>query len=174
MFSPAKDQRLRSIRTKNRTQELRFLLLLYLIHALGNNLDGRVTRRNVDFDRLMANCFCQLAYVVRESGREHEVLSFLGQQRQNLANITDKAHVEHAVGFVENKNIDFVEMHRPLLMKIEQATRRCHQNIEAFAQHRFLRIDIHAAEHDARSQILIRAVGFDAVLNLCGELAGRR
>ena len=122
----------------------------------------------------MANSFGKLTNIIRKGCRKHEVLTLFWQECEYLTNIANEAHVEHAIGLVENQNIDFVEMHGALLMKIKQAARCGHKNIEALAQHSFLRINVYAAEHNARAQILIRAIGFDAVLYLRGEFAGRR
>ena len=50
----------------------------------------------------------------------------LRQQRENLANIADKAHIQHAVGFVHDEHLDFRQIQRALLHVIQQTPRRRH------------------------------------------------
>ena len=45
---------------------------------------------------------------VREGGREQQALADSRQQR-DAADVGDEAHVEHAVGFVEDRNLDLAE-----------------------------------------------------------------
>ena len=45
---------------------------------------------------------------------------------QHLAHIVDEAHVEHAVRFIEYKDLDRVQADKALLDQIEQAARGRH------------------------------------------------
>jgi hypothetical protein len=49
-------------------------------------------------------------------------LAFFRQYRKDASDVTDKAHVEHAVGFVEHQNFDVREVDAALLDMIQQAT----------------------------------------------------
>ena len=53
--------------------------------------------------------------------------------RDDVADIVDEAHVEHAVGFVEHEDLDVVERTRVALHEIEQAAGRGHQHVDAVA-----------------------------------------
>ena len=83
----------------------------------------------------------------------------------------DKAHIQHTVGFVQHQHFDFVEAHGVLMFKIQQATRRCHQDIDAAAQLHHLRINAHAAEHHQRANVEVFAVIPDVLANLRRQLA---
>jgi hypothetical protein len=48
--------------------------------------------------------------LVGEGGREQQVLALLGQQREDLLDVADEAHVEHAVGFVQHQDLDAGEV----------------------------------------------------------------
>ena len=43
----------------------------------------------------------------------------------------NEAHVEHAIGFIEDKDAHLVEMDVPLAHQVEQSAGRCHQDIAA-------------------------------------------
>ena len=47
---------------------------------------------------------------LRHGGREQQRLPLLRQLRDNLPDVVNEAHVEHAVGFVEHEHLDMVEM----------------------------------------------------------------
>ena len=55
VFSAAKDQSLARVRSQDSAEQLRLLLLLYLIKTLSNNLNRRVTRRHIYLGGLVAN-----------------------------------------------------------------------------------------------------------------------
>ena len=58
----------------------------------------------------------QSSNVVRESCREQQVLPFLGQCLDDFADVTNEAHVEHAIGFVEYQEFDFRQVDGPCCM----------------------------------------------------------
>ena len=63
----------------------------------------------------------------------------LGQLGDDLPDVADEAHVEHAVGFVEHEHLDAVETQRVALHQVEQAARRRHQHVDAVRQRAHLR-----------------------------------
>ena len=85
-----------------------------------------------------------------------------------------ETHVEHAVGFVEHERLDVREIDVTLLRDVEQAPRRCDENVDAAAQLCDLRVDADAAEDDRRLQRHVFAVACDALADLRSELARRR
>ncbi len=126
------------------------LLLAFAVgldHLLGDGFSRRVARRNVDRHRVVQQTAGQFANFRRESSREHQVLALFGQQRDDLADVADEAHVEHAISFIENENLDTGQIDRTLLDVVEQAPRRSDQNIDAAAQVGDLRIDADTAKY---------------------------
>ena len=42
----------------------------------------------------------------------------------------DEAHIQHAVGFVEDKDLDLIEADESLIHEVQQASWCCDQNID--------------------------------------------
>ena len=62
--------------------------------------------------------------LVREGRREQQVLAPGRQDREDLADVADEAHVEHPVGLVEDEDLDARQVDRALADVVEQAARR--------------------------------------------------
>ena len=100
-------------------QQVTLLFFLHAIRALFDQFDGRVARRNLNRQRIMQQPLRQAANVVRVGGGEQQVLALLRQQSNDLANVVDKAHVEHAIRFIEDENLNFRQIDHALLREIE-------------------------------------------------------
>ena len=107
-------------------------------------------------------------------GGEQQVLALLGQKRHDAAHVGNESHVEHAVGFVEHEGLDLLQVDRLLLHVVEQPPGGGHQELDALAQRRGLRLHIDAAEHHGAAQAGVLAVDAHALFDLRGELAGGR
>ncbi len=97
---------------------------------------------------------------------------FWRQQLDDLANVVDEAHVEHAIGLVEHQHLHLGKIRGTLLRQIEQAPGSRHQDIAAAPQGADLRVDAHAAEHLVGAQLHVLAVVAGALRHLRGKLAG--
>src|SRR4051812_47065174 len=86
----------------------------------------------------------------------------------------DESHVEHAVSFVQNQNLDTRQVDRALLVMVEQAAGRSDQNIDTTLELNDLRPNADAAENCGRRLLRKFAVDADTLLDLNGELAGGR
>ena len=73
------------------------------------------------------------------------------QLGDDLADVVDEAHVEHAVGFVEDEDFDAVEPQRVALHEVEQPARRGDQHVDAVEQRAHLAAHRHAADRQRRS-----------------------
>ena len=104
---------------------------------------------------------------------EQQVLTLLGQQREDLADVADEAHVQHPIGFVEHQHFDFAQIDGLLTDVVEQAAGGRDQNIDAAAQRIDLRVDADTAEHQRRAQRKVLAIGLHALFDLRREFAGR-
>jgi hypothetical protein len=116
----------------------------------------------------------ELANVVVECGGEQQRLPLIRQHFENTPHVVDEAHVEHAVGFVEDEYLDVGQVNRALLHVIEQPAGRRDDDVGAAAQLVLLRIDADAAEDRQRTIRQVPAVDGDALLDLRRELARRR
>ena len=87
----------------------------------------------------------------------------------------DEAHVEHAIGFVENQHFDLIEAQRALIDQIHQAAGRSDQNFDAARERAFLRYDRYAADGERDVERAdVAAIGAEAVASLSGQFARRR
>ena len=75
----------------------------------------------------------ELGDVLRHGGREHQRLPLRRKLGDDLPDVVDEAHVEHAVGFVEHEHLDAGEPQRVALDQVEQAARRGDQHVDAVA-----------------------------------------
>ena len=86
----------------------------------------------------------------------------------------DEAHVEHAVGLVEDEDRDLIKPHMALLAEIEQAPGRGDQDIDARFQRLHLVMLVDPAEDDGSAQRKGAAVNAEALADLARELPRRR
>ena len=97
-----------------------------------------------------------------------------GNSFDDAADIVDKAHIEHAIRFIQHQHFQIGEFHLALLVQVEQAPRRGHQNVDALAQRGDLRVDLHATKYHGGFERQVRAVRGDALRHLGGEFARGR
>ena len=142
-------------------------------HLLIDQFGRRVAAGDFDHRRAGQQAIGQLLDLVREGGRKQQVLPLLGQHRDDLADIADEAHVEHAIGFVEHQDFHTRQVDRALLQVIEQPARGGDQDIDPVLQLADLRIDADAAEYHHRGQLGVLAVIAKALLDLGRQFAGR-
>ena len=76
----------------------------------------------------------QAADLRREGGGEKQVLALRGEQREDLADVGDEAHVEHAIGLVEDEDLDPGEVDRALRDVVEQPAGRRDDDRRALTQ----------------------------------------
>ena len=70
---------------------------------------------------------------LRQRCRKQHIQAFVRvrQAAQQVANVLDESEVEHAVGFVENGNLNLVEFEHALLEVVDNASRRADQKVDA-------------------------------------------
>ncbi len=111
--------------------------------------------------------------LARHGGREEQGLTLLWQHPDYPAHVMDEAHVEHAVGLVQDEHLKGVEPDVALIEQVEQPARRRDQDVDAARQCLDLRHLPDAAEHDGLAQARMAAIGGEAGADLGRELAGR-
>ncbi len=103
---------------------------------------------------------------------KNSVCRVFGKHRDDLSDVVDEAHVEHAIGFVENQHLDLVEAQRALIDQIEQAAGRCHQHFDAARERADLPVDRHAADGERDFERTdVPAISAEAVGDLAGQFA---
>ena len=86
----------------------------------------------------------------------------------------DEAHVQHAVGFIKHQHFDGGQVQVALLLQVQQAARRGHEEIHTALDAVDLRVHADAAEDHRGVQIEVLAVGADGFFDLGGQLARGR
>ena len=132
-------------------------------------------RRTADFDahRIVQELFGQ-ALDLRRHGRRVE--QCLARERDQLADafdVGDEAHVEHAVGFVDDEDVDLAEHQLAALEMVEQAARRGDQHIDAAIELLVLVVERDAADQQRHRKLVVLAVALEALGHLGGEFARR-
>ena len=155
-------------------QQLLLALAAHRVHLLRDRLGRGIAARHLDQHRRVQQPVGQGLDLVAEGGREEQALLLRRQHREHLLDVVDEAHVEHAVGFVEHEDLDVLEVQRALLVVVEQAAGRGHQDVDALAQAVDLRLHADAAEHHHAGQRQVFAVGAHALFHLRGEFARGR
>ena len=144
------------------------------VDALVDLLDRAALRRDLDLLRVLENFRRKLGDVVRHGGREQQRLAVLRDRGRDATDVADEAHVEHAIGFVEDEEADLSELHVAALDEIEQTAGRGDQDVDAARQGLDLATVTQAANDGAEAQAEAATIGVEAAGDLDREFAGRR
>ena len=93
-------------------------------------------RRHRDAGRIAQHRSASSAISCGMVAEKNSVCRCFGQHGDDLADVVDEAHVEHAVGFVEHEDFDLVEAHGALTAQVEQAAGRGDEHVDAVRQRR--------------------------------------
>ena len=144
------------------------------MHDLGHFLRRGVATGHFDQRRIMQDAVGERFDLGRVGRREHEVLTTRGEDLEDLADVVNEAHVEHAIRFVEDKNLDIGKVDRSLTDVIEETTGRGHEDVDAATESVDLGIDPYPAEDHGRAEVQAFAVAGHTRADLGGEFACRR
>ena len=176
MLGAAEHQRVHHLRLqvfdKPGQQEL-LVALLHKIQALLDAVHRAGHRVYLDKGRVVQDACGQLLDLLGHGGAEHQVLALPGQLGDHLFHVVDKAHIQHPVGFVQNKDLNVGEVQQPLPHQVVQAARAGNEDVHALFQGCDLRSLTHTAKDDGAAQGQILAVGFKALADLQSQLPGR-
>ena len=96
-----------------------------------------------------------------------------GQLTGDAADIMDKAHVQHAVCFIQDKNADLVKRDNALAHEVQKPAGAGDEHIAAAVQCIHLGLLSDTAVYDAGTDREGTAVEDKTVINLLGQLTGR-
>src|SRR5690606_33245387 len=130
----------------------------HAIHPLVDALDSGVQGGNLDARRIVQQTIGQLGDLGREGRGEQQVLTLGRQLGDDLLHVVDEAHVEHAVGFVEDKILNGGEVHRTLADQIQQRAGAGDEDVEPGSQSLDLRVGADAAEDAGTVQLQLGGV----------------
>src|SRR6185437_747742 len=143
------------------------------IDALRDALDGGCLRRDRDPNRVGKHAAGEPRRGLGHGRREEERLAALGKRGDDALDIVNEAHIEHAVGLVEDENLDRIEAQMTLLNEVEQAPGRRDENVDAARQRIDLRLLPDTAEDHGRAQREMPTVAAEAVIDLDRQSARR-
>jgi len=107
-----------------------------------------------------------------ESGREEEGLPFARKGSDDFFDITEEAHVEHAINFVEDKIFDTGEIDVAFIHMIQKSSGTGHKNIDSILHGSDLRVFTYSAEDEGFAEAEMSTIGFEALRNLAGKFPG--
>jgi hypothetical protein len=144
------------------------------VDVLRDDLDRRVAAGDLDRGRSFRNCAESLRISSEKVAEKSSVCRTGGHERDDPLDIRDEAHVEHAVGFIEDEDLHLAEVERLLPDEVEEASRRRDEDLDTPLELLDLRVDVDPAVDHERAQRHVLAVGLHAVVDLDRELARRR
>jgi len=143
------------------------------MRAVGDGLDDGVLRGHLHLLRVAHELQRQRLDLRLEGGREQQGLALLRQAVDDALDRRQEAHVEHAVGFVQDQHFDRVKLHAAAVQVVDQTARAGHQHVHAATQLLDLRLHADATEQGGHIELQVAAVGLEAVGDLHRQLAGR-
>ncbi len=142
-------------------------------NALLDALDRRVRRRDLDAFGFMQQLAGEIGDVFGEGRRKQQVLAFARQPGEDLLDVVDEAHVEHAVGFIKDQDFDVRQVDGLLVGQVEQSARTGDEYVEALGDRLDLRVHADAAKYAGALKRQVAGVDLETVMNLRGEFARR-
>jgi hypothetical protein len=111
MFGACKYQHLAPVVAANEPgEQLAFAVTIHGVDRLRYTLDRCIAPRHLNADRFVQQGGSQGADLIREGGREEEILPAViavgWQLGKDAANIANKSHVEHTIGLVKHEDLD--------------------------------------------------------------------
>ena len=134
--------------------------------------DGRgdFTSGDLDFDGILQAPFCEGLDRGGHGGGEEKGLPLAGRAEvDDLADVGEEAHVEHAINLVEDEGADVAEIEGAAGLKVEEASRGGDDDVGAF----FECFDLGAVSDPTVEKGNLVAAVFPVVLECLGDLMGQ-
>src|SRR5262249_54519583 len=144
-----------------------------LDQALRGRRDRRGGTRDLDLDGVVQELLGDAPDLRRHGGGEKQRLAREGDERSDALDVRNESQVEHAVGLVDDEELDAGEQQASALEVVEQAAGRRDQHIDAARELQVLVVERDAADQQRDVELLLGAVLVEALLDLRGELARR-
>ena len=116
----------------------------------------------------------QLDDRLRHRRGEEERLPFRRQMPEHAADVGEEAHVQHAVGFIEDEDLEPLELRVAVLEVIEQTSGRGDDDVDAAAEGVLLRPHADAAVDRGAGQRRVHGQLAQMLVDLRRQLARRR
>ena len=154
-------------------EEPELLLLGDHEEPLIDGIDGRRLGGGLDHHWFVHEVVGEGANGLRDGGGEEQRLPIPGNHLHDPANVRDETHVEHAVGFVEDKRLDARKVDVALVAEILQSSRGGDEHVDASLQRPHLVVLADASVDNGVSQLESATVRHEAFMDLGGEFTRR-
>jgi hypothetical protein len=165
-----------------------FLTLVSRISARSASLSRRVVRRlfqplhdgrrggrlRLDLDAygLVQEAVGQALDLRRHGCREEQGLPREGEEFADALDIGNEAHIQHAVGFVDDEDLDAVQQELAAPKMVEQPAGRGDHHVGAAVELAILLVVGHPADQQRHGEIVVLAENFEMLGDLGRKLAG--
>ena len=129
--------------------------------------------RDFDAHRIVQELLGDAPDFRRHGGGEEQRLAGERNELADALDVGNEAHVEHAVGFVDDQKLDAGEQEPAALEMVEQAAGRRDQHVDAARELGVLVVERNAADDERDVELVVGAVFGEAFLDLRRELARR-
>ena len=130
MFGACKHQHLMPVIFLDKMgEQLTLSFAIHRVNFLRDQFCSSVAARHFYHRRFVEQPIGQHLDLVGEGGGKQQVLPLPGQYSQDFFDVTNEAHVQHAVGFIQHQNFYMRQIQRLLLQVIKQPARCGNQNI---------------------------------------------
>ena len=119
----------------------------------------------------MQELFGQLGDFRRHGGREEQCLAVERDHLADAFNVRNETHVEHAVGFVNDEDFYTGQKQLAAFEMVEQAARRCDEDIDSAFEFAVLIFKRHAANQKGDRQFVVDAIFDEVLFNLRSQFA---
>ena len=140
---------------------------------LGRGGDGGGRPGNLDAHRIVQELLGDAPDLRRHGGGEEQRLAGERHELADALDVGNEAHVEHAVGLVDDEQLDAGKQKPAALEMVEQAARGRDQHIDAARQLGVLVVKRDAADQQCDVELVVDAVFVEALFHLRGEFARR-
>src|ERR1700722_6976576 len=141
---------------------------------LGRGGDGGGGFRDFDAYRIAEELLGDAPDFRRHGGGEEQGLAGERHQLADALDVGDETHVEHAIGLVDDEELDAAEQEPSALVMVEQAAGRRDQHVAAAHQLGVLIVERDAADDQRDVELVVVDAVFDeALFYRRRELAGR-
>ena len=141
-------------------EEVGLITPVDMAHVLDHPVCRGSSRHHFHLHRVMQKAIGNLENRSRHRGRKEKRLATRRQPGHDPLDIRGKPHVQHSISLIQNKHPHPAHIDATLLGKIEEATRRGHNDIHTFAQGADLRILAHPTkDHCMPERQILTVVG---------------
>ena len=128
---------------------------------------------DIDTDRVREQSPGQFDDARWHRGREEQRLAPFRQVADDPLEIRQKAHIEHAVGLVQDEDFELIEVNVALVHQVQQSARRGDQDVGPPIERPDLARLVHSAEDHRLAEVQVSPVGRETVADLDRQFAGR-